>query len=85
MLQWERGRRSLLTSLSDEGLEGLLNDTTAGEQSYYRAQIRCAGRTPYYTYDRIEYFRDCLAHLAETRKEIRQEIRRRAKAALAAA
>lgn len=76
MKLWEEGRRSVIAFMSLSGLETFY-DCCGDEQHYYRAQIRCAGRTEFYTHDRIAYFRECLDRIAETRKVIRAAIKNR--------
>jgi hypothetical protein len=76
MKLWEQGRRSTIAFMSLSGLQSFY-DCCGDEQHYYRAQIRCAGRTEFYTPDRIAYFRECLDRIAETRKQIRAAIKRR--------
>jgi hypothetical protein len=76
MQQWEEGRRSVIAFMNVSGLESFY-DSCGDEQYYYRAQIRCAGRTEFYTHDRIAYFRECLDRIAETRAAIRKAIKQR--------
>lgn len=74
MKLWEEGRRSVIGLMNVSALETLY-ETCGDEQHYYRAQIRCAGRTEFYTHDRIAYFRECLERIAETRKQIRHALK----------
>lgn len=76
MEQWEQGRRSVLALMTVPSLTTLY-ETCGDEQHYYRAQMRCAGRTEFYTPDRIAYFRERLDQVAETRKQIRAAIKQR--------